>query len=218
MILECGYFRPSFCLEEYNFDLDCHCAFAVICFADLLAFEVADHMSQFDADSYIILSKEWANRNSLSPVIYYTKESIVGHCLKLLVNSEPVVNKQYPMIYNSLNIIWAFYKKYSGHYYQRDSHSFSLEEVQFYKEREWRYIPLVKDGEAYFLEEESYLDEGLRRDKEQELVDHGYVLCFNWDDLIEISCPIEKKERIMDVIVSRFHLTEEEVNHKMSVH
>ena len=215
-ILECGYFRPSFCLEEYNFDIECHCAFAVVCFADLLELEVADHMSRFNADSYIILSKDWAKRYGLSPVIYYTKESIVGRCLKLMVRSEPVASKSDVTLFNALNVIWAYYKKYSGHYYQRGLQSFSSEDVQFYKEREWRYVPLVMDGEAYYLDEESFLDESNRRNKEQELVDHGYALNFNWDDIVEISCPVKIINSLVGVIARRFHLTEKEIVRKLS--
>ena len=216
-ILECGYFKPSFCLEEYNFDRECHCAFAVVCFADLLEIEIANHMLRFNADSYIVMSKDWANRNSLSPVIYYTKESVIGHCLKLMVHSEYVLSKKDTALYNALNIIWAFYKKYSGHYFQKGSRSFSSKVVQFYKEREWRYIPLVKDGEAYFLDEDSYMDENIRKKKEIELVDHDYVLRFNWEDIVEISCPIERKDEIIDAIKSRFHLIEEKIIHKIKV-
>lgn len=216
-ILNCGYFRPSFCLEEYNFDQECHCAFAVVCFADLLEIEVTTHMLRFNADSYIVMSKDWAKRNSLSPVIYYTKESVTGHCLKLMVHSEDVLNKKDLALYNALNIIWAFYKKYSGHYYQKGARSFSSEVVQFYNEREWRYIPLVKDREAYFLCEESYMDESNRKKKEIELEDHEYVLRFNWEDIVEISCPVEKKDEVIDVIRSRFHQIEEKITDKMKV-
>lgn len=216
-ILECGYFRPSFCLEEYNFDKEYHCAFAVVCFADLLEVEVADHMSRFNADSYIILSKDWAKRNGLSPVIYYTKESIVGRCLKLMVHSEPIVTKSDVTLFNALNVIWAFYKKYSGHYYQKGLQSFSSEDVQFYREREWRYIPLVQEGEAYFLSEDAFNDRRFRRAKEDELVDHGYVLCFNWEDVIGISCPLEKEGRIIQAVKRRFNRSEDEIVQKISI-
>ena len=214
MILACKYFKPFFCLEEYSFDTELHCAFAVVCFADLIEEELDSHMTQFNSDSYLVMSKDWANRMHLSPVIYYTKDSVIGHCFKVLVNSE-IAQSRDSVIYNITNIMWAYYKQYCGHYYIKKNKAFSSEVVQFYNEREWRYIPLVQNYEAYYLEEHHYLNDDLRKSKEQELVDHDYVLRFEWSDIEEIRCPLSSKKKVIDAIHHSLCLDDNSISQKL---
>ena len=49
-------------------------------------------------------------------------------------------------------------KHYKGRYYLKpDYKDLSKEEVCFYLEREWRYLPIPKNGEAMFLPENDSL-------------------------------------------------------------
>lgn len=198
-ILNSGYFRPSFCLEQstylkdkYNF------AYAMVSFADLLEFETDNHMKRFSADSYICMKKKWAISNNLSPVIYYTDEALSTATFRLIVNNvmdtlQKDLAKNLPPdnnpIYLPTNILAAYFKQYKGHYYNRTTNCFSDNETLFYTEREWRHIPLVYNKEAFFLPEEDYLNSDFRNDKAKELESHGYVLRFNFDDIDTLGVP-----------------------------
>lgn len=74
-------------------------------------------------------------------------------------------------------------KQYKGRYWTGKDWS---SETIFFKEREWRYIPLVQNREAYFLPEEEFLDNTLRKERQEELIRDNYILQFTLDDIEKI--------------------------------
>ena len=48
------------------------------------------------------------------------------------------------------------------------------------------YLPLVENGEAYFLPEEEFHKDVIRNEQKQILIKHGYVLRFSVEDIEEI--------------------------------
>lgn len=189
-------------------------AFAMVCFADLMKEEVEWHMNQFGADSYIVMSKDWARKEAVSPVIYYSHDSITAHILKLwiqdIINHD---NYDYVKLQkNLINVMIPFYKQYKGHYYIKDKKAYSTEETLFYCEREWRYIPLVLKGEAYYLSKELFLDESINRNKIKELVQHGYKLQFGIEDIEGIHVPENKQGDFLKLLKHKFNLTTEETS------
>ena len=86
-ILDSEAYWPSYCLEQSDFMKEfSEAAYAVVCFADLLTNEVKRHLNNFKKDSYIVMSKEWASKNLISPVVYYTKDSIPSATMKHWTN------------------------------------------------------------------------------------------------------------------------------------
>jgi len=138
---------------------------------------------------------KWAQKNYICPVIYYDDKSltrnafklIVEHASKLLENNHQLSSVE-RSFFNASNLLFCYFKQYSGQYYNRNTKLFSDQIVDFYTEREWRYLPIVKNGEANFLTEEDYLNEDLREDKRRELIENKYSLNFDWDDIIQIGC------------------------------
>ena len=173
-------------------------AYAMVCFADLLEDEVPRHLKSFNADSYIVMNKSWAIRNFINPVVYYTKESIPAAAMKHW--SRFIVDKQgnidvdgsEELLYKSTCLMFAYMKQYKGIYYNKKIRKFSDEERIFYLEREWRWIPLVQQGEAYYLNSDEYSSVAFLSEKQQELIDHELFLCFNYDDILEIGIPFHK--------------------------
>lgn len=175
-------------------------AYAVVCFADLLPDEVERHSANFNSDSYIVMSKEWAIRNFISPVVYYTKESIPSATMKhwtnfFIENQDRIdVKGREELLYKSTTLMFAYMKQYEGVYFDNKRKNFSDETQVFYLEREWRWIPFVENGEAYYLSKELFLDENIRKDKRYELINHGYTLKFSPEDVIEVGIPQDKFE------------------------
>ena len=193
------HFRPSFCLEQSNFMHGFGAgAYAVVCFADLLCDEVGRHMKSFKSDSYIVMNKKWAINNLLCPVVYYYPNTIPSAFMKnwceyILVNElNQNINSSNELPIKTTNIMFAFMKQYEGVYFDKRRKEFSAEERQFYLEREWRWIPHVTQGEAYYLPMEDYLDDEIQQRELNKLIEHKLVLKFNYEDIINISIPFHK--------------------------
>lgn len=207
-ILQSGCFRPSFCLEQVSFINGFkEAAYAVVCFADLIPAELEKHLNSFNADSYIVMSKEWAMRNHVCPVLYYNPNSVPASAMenwtRLLVSKGKDWDK---LVYNVTNLMFPYMKQYKGRYFNRNTGSFSTEERIFYLEREWRYIPLVFDEEAFYLSGEDYRNTKIRGEKTKELEDK-YSLKFNESDIIEIGIPKGRYDDFMSKILNADKLT-----------
>lgn len=217
-ILSSKYFRPSFCLEEASYlPQNQNMAFAVVCFADLRKYELRDHMVNFNSDTYIKMSKEWAMTKGVSPVIYYSDKYTLSSAVFRSILSFASTHKTPAKFFNSANLMMGLLKQYRGCYYLKpDYKDLSKEEVCFYLEREWRYLPIPKNGEAMFLPENDFRNADLRQEKIKELVDNGYPLSFGWDDIMEIGCSNDSsvRETIVDILMDKYNISEEEAKSK----
>lgn len=212
-ILGSKCFRYSYCLEEYYMHKEnrytlVKLAYAMVCFADLLEEEVDKHMEQFGGDTYIVMDKKWAIKNNLSPVIYSNKDGLPNYAyLSLTKNIKEVLRygtKEEIIVANSIELLRPFFKQYEGHYFINGTDEPSKESVEFFLEREWRSLPFVKEGEHFFLDLQEYLDVDYRNKAVQELLEHGYSLKFEWDDILRIGCKEEKKNEILQTIHESF--------------
>lgn len=216
-ILESGAFHPSYCLETASYlPSNPNFAFAMVCFADLQEFELKDHMSTFSSDVYIKMKKSWAFRHNISPVLYYSEKSTTTNKVFKSIASYLVDHiEQKDDLYNAVNILMGFMKQYKGHYYDKKRKEISSSEKTFYLEREWRYIPLVKNFEAYFLEETAYRDVQMREQKRAELIEHGYIVDFCWDDIMEIGVNQTYETDIISSLTSIFSISHSEATSKV---
>lgn len=225
-ILKTGAFYPSFCLEESNFmRINIPFAFAMVSFADLMDVEKEDHMKTFKSNSYIVMKKNWAINNALSNVIYYNKESIVSRIIRQISNETTQkiykINEKESEIKDTLKymgLLYAFMKQYIGYYWDKNNNCWSKKETLFFKEREWRYIPIVQNKEAFYITEEEFKDKEFRKGKEQELIKNGYTLKFKWDDIEEISCPHIFKDNLITLLMRTYNLEKKEIITKLQTH
>lgn len=190
-ILKSGEFWPSYCYERADYlSSPENFAFAMICFADLMKSEVKSHLKKFNKDCYLRMSKSWARRNGLSNVVYYERRTVVSSSFKLLVEE---VAKRYESngfkLTNDVrftSMLMAYFKQYEGFYWNDNQMSWDNKRTVFFTEREWRYVPLVKNHEAFFLSSEEFLDKKLRDEKRKQLIENGYTLKFSWNDIEQI--------------------------------
>lgn len=225
-ILESKYFRYSYCLEEYymlkegRYSLE-KLAYAMVCFADLLEEEVNGHMEQFGANSFLVMNKKWAVRNNLSPVIYYSKDGLPNYAyLSLAKNIRELLGQgttEEVIVVNSIELLRPYFKQYEGHYFVNRKDEPSKEKVEFFLEREWRSIPFVKGGERFYLDLQDYLNEGIKDKAMKELLEHGYCLRFEWDDILQIGCWEEKKIEILHTIHKSFGIDEDGAEKKVLI-
>lgn len=190
-ILKSGAFWPSFCYEKADYLPEPeNFAFAMVCFADFMKNEVKPHLKKFNKKCYLRMSKTWARRKGLSNVIYYNYPSVVASTFRLMIDK---VARQYEdndfvmtdeVRYTSM--MMAYFKQYEWGYWNENKGCWDDKNTQFYTEREWRYVPLVQNYEAYYLSPDEFHDKAFRKEKRQQLIDHGYTLKFGWEDLEQI--------------------------------
>ena len=210
-IFQSRAFYPFFCLEEASYlKYAVRFAFAVVCFADLRRSELKVHMRNFSSEVYVKMSKDWAIRKNVSPVTYYSEKSTLSSAIYRALIDYAAKHKDEREIFYPVNLMLGLLKQYRGHYYDKNLKAFSTREVCFYLEREWRYLPLVMDGEAYYMEESDFLNESLRRAKQQELVEHKYVLDFAWDDILEVGGSLEHCDALVNILSTLFSVSKDE--------
>ncbi len=222
-ILASRHFIPSFCLEQYDYlDEDSwNWAFPMVCFADFSNdLEVKNHMEQFNSDSYLVMSKDWALKKGLSPVLYYNKSTHLSEALRIIhenaykLYKEDRNNNEKRNLFNALFKVIAHSKKYSGKYYIKKDRKWSENETQFYNEHEWRYVPTVKEEGYELMFEDEFLDH-TRWINKQSFFNFKYSLFFNWDDIIEIGCQPDEYDEIMKITSISFKIVLRQVQKKI---
>ena len=193
-ILSSKAFWPSYCYEKADYLREPeYFAFAMVCFADLLEGELKPHLKKFNKNCFLLMSKDWAKNKGLSNVIYYNKRSVMSALFRGIINEfiertknhDPKkIKKEYE--YKCINMMMAYFKQYEGSYWNDKEMRWSERITQFYTEREWRYVPIVTSGEAYYLSKKDFLDKDCRQTKREELIKKGYTLTFDWNDIEQI--------------------------------
>jgi len=119
----------------------------MVSFCDLKLSELGLHMEKYGRYG-IGLTKEWANRNGLNPVLYISRyspftdgllsglDSIHQHKSKLDMSGEGAsISAVYMNIYNT----YRFIKNYEGPLLREGEEK--IENYRYADEREWRYVP-----------------------------------------------------------------------------
>lgn len=222
-ILETEAFKPSYCLEQAGYlEEKPNFAFAMVCFADLMVSELSEHMKSFKSKCYLQMSKEWARKNHLSNVIYYEEKTTGAFAYreiaymgleKLIANKEKL-----DRFTIGVTFLMSLLKPYEGRYWNKQSNNWSENVTQFYNEREWRFIPIVKNNEHSFLEEQEFLNIGLRKQYWDELTNNSdNLLHFTWNDIEKIGIAQEHKDCIIDIISSHYRQSIDNIINKLEI-
>lgn len=203
-ILKSMAFKPSYCLEQADYlDIKQSFAFAMVCFADLMDSEVAEHMNLFNSNCYLQMKKDWARGKRVSNVIYYNEETISAYAFKQIIN-EGIKNllennEELNNFTIGTSLLMALLKPYKGHYWDKNKHDWSTTETQFFNEREWRYVPIVKKREHFYLGEEEYKNEKIRNVCLESLNnDPKNLLHFTLNDIEAIG--VENKDEEIEIL------------------
>jgi len=120
-------------------------AIPMVCFCDVPLFQIKKHTRVYG--NYAIgLTKDWAIKNKINPVIYAYYDSAFTGYFKLALNSV-FNNKNLDSNYVLKKFLFTmqYIKPYEGPLW-RDG-NIVQEKVRFYDEREWRYIPFTTNLE-----------------------------------------------------------------------
>lgn len=166
-------FRPHYALEDFNTifrgkDVDyLKLAIPMVSFCDIPLSQIAEHLSTYGCYG-IGLTKEWGKRNGITPILYTYPESLfAGFLIKMQKNTQGLKDHEREFLYD----MHRFIKRHTGPLWRPYG---TKEDVVFYNEREWRYIP---SEHKYLLEEKDFLNESERK-KYNEDVSSRYSIAF----------------------------------------
>ncbi|WP_239397078.1 abortive infection system antitoxin AbiGi family protein [Pseudoalteromonas sp. OOF1S-7] len=157
-ILENGFW-PKYCLEELDWFKSSKgsVAYPMVCFCDIPLSRIQEHVGKY-GEYGIGLTKEWAKRNKLNPVIYLQKDSELGFSFNKVYGQslkgagELSMNKS--LRFNLMKML-SYIKPVQ-----------SVDGYDYYQENEWRYVPVhskvelwVNEGEFSDPEVEESLNE-----------------------------------------------------------
>ena len=189
-------FWPNLSLE----DLSCleleKVAIPMVSFCDIPLSQTKTHMERYG--SYGIgLSKSWGKKNGVNPVLYtyqgsplatglnqslaWTYAKYLGlrklptpHVMWARIASiaraerqGATRHRQYGRLWDQLLKIQCFIKPYEGPFYRNNQ---QFQNVRFYDEREWRFVPGLRgDLIKYLLYEDEYNDKTVREKANREI-------------------------------------------------
>jgi hypothetical protein len=159
---------PRYCLEDLRWlgVKTEFVAFPMSCFCDIPLSRIGEHVG-FYGSYGLGVTKEWATRNGLNPIIYLAKESLVETQMKLLFKAVRQQTESIESLRKASEAyahLLAFIKPVSGTMTIKGK-SISKD---FYQESEWRF--LAKTQGAKFLMNKADFADPRERESNQGLV------------------------------------------------
>lgn len=195
-------FYPRYCYEEFELikrpkESFIHSAIPMVCFCDTPLSQLMNHIETYGKYG-LGMKKEWGIRKGLNPVIYFNKNSDMAKdfnktAIRLLKSRGSATLKTF------WNIL-VYLKPYEGVLYRGGS--ITKENVRFYDEHEWRYVPdrrvMNKNSIKLSLLRDMYQQPEKLADANKELERDETRLSFNADDIKYII--IDKEREINEMI------------------
>ncbi|MCW0410683.1 hypothetical protein NB709_000559 [Xanthomonas sacchari] len=158
----------------------------MVSFCDLPLSQVKNHITSYG--SYGLgLSKEWAKKQKLNPVMYMERDSLLSasyyKAAKLLTSKEnrEIAGKQSKDLKDSIYAlidVLGYVKNYQGDVERQDGSV--IKDYRFYDEREWRYVPKY---EGYlWIKNNSAFSDNDKKAKAQEKLEE-FRLVFEPNDI-----------------------------------
>ena len=156
-ILKNGFW-PKYCLEDIRWQNSIEfVAFPMVCFCDIPLARITDHVS-FYGSYGIGLSRKWAEKNNLNPLLYISEGSnlcsaiqrIFSHSLESSSKDDmkPITDCRYLVAHSKPDVGQMII----------DGNPVSKE---FYQESEWRFVPSNEKVPNFMLEKEFFDEEAV---------------------------------------------------------
>jgi hypothetical protein len=197
-------FIPKYCIEELATRYDdmtkkntITLAYPMVSFCDIPLSEIRKHIESY-GNYGIGLSKKWANKIGLNPVLYFDKDSELINSFKADLAKMIKENKMKSDLGTTFIKILSYSKNYEADLTRRKK---TKKNYRFSDEREWRYVPtpseLLSHCAPSFVMEDEY-DTKEKKAKKNEVL-KKMRLHFDIDDIKYIFI---KNESEIDEIIS----------------
>jgi len=135
-ILKNGFW-PRYCLEDLKWysasNEHFSIAYPIVCFCDIPLSRVDEHVN-FYGNYGIGVTRNWAESNGLSPILYLRENTNLHHSIKNIMTKN-LTQPFYEGSYIDINSILANMKPTKGIMFFGDE----IVEKEFYQENEWRF-------------------------------------------------------------------------------
>lgn len=130
-------FWPRYCLEDVKWYVgqDHQLAYPMVCFCDIPLSRVDEHV-QFYGNYGIGVTREWAQKNRLSPAIYLSENTELHHVLNRILRQNLEKNGLYENSNGDMNFLLSMIKPMTGIININGAPVLK----EFYQESEWRYV------------------------------------------------------------------------------
>ena len=148
-------FHPRYCYEEISLTSSeeikatkkVQCAIPMVCFCDIPLGQIKNHIKTYG--SYGLgMTKEWGIKMNLNPLIYLNQNSQLSNSISQIgeILNDRILNSDGTGKSESAMIEFLKLSKYLKHY-EGDflRNGVLMENIRFYNEREWRYVPHLDD-------------------------------------------------------------------------
>jgi len=168
----------------------------MVCFCDLPLSLILKHLDEYGKFG-IGLTKEWGLRNGVAPVTYtHSRARTRQYTLRLIAK---VAKHQDSTAVNDLELLTAYTKPFRGTEWRRRRKKKVKHNVQFYDEREWRYVPDVRKGERLFLRRKEYSNDAITAKLHARLRTE-HALPIHPNDIMYLIVPYDRAEkRVLDL-------------------
>lgn len=152
-------FKMKYCLENVTLDTELNYAAPMVSFCDIPLSEIKDHIGKYGAYG-LGLTKEWAQKNKLNPVLYIQTGSLLAKSIDesyrdIAVSKDFKWNELTKGQINWLNIL-RHVKNYEADLSRGGE---VVKNYRFSDEREWRYTPTYEDCNEMAINIDSYKTE-----------------------------------------------------------
>lgn len=145
-ILKDGFYI-KYCVEKFiSNKLSISGAFAMVSFCDIPLSETKNHILSYGGYG-IGLSKEWASKNGMNPVLYVDKDSLIGKILIEQVQRHIADKTNTNRVFkDDLLYLLSYIKNYQSSLIRKGK---TIDKnYKFYNEREWRFTPSKKQFDS----------------------------------------------------------------------
>lgn len=145
------YCKETFRLNEKNYNA----RVPMVSFCDIPLSQIREHIDKYGCYG-IGLTREWAERNRLNPVLYVDSKSNLAESLVETFKAYIVDagdDEENDVAQRNLMDILRYMKNFEGKLSRKNK---EIEKYRFADEREWRYVPPFAELEAFMTADSSY--------------------------------------------------------------
>lgn len=161
ILSEC--FRLKYCKETCDWQQERSILYIpMVSFCDIPLSQIKDHISSYGHYG-VGLTKEWAIRNQLNPVLYMQKNSNLSKSYEKALSHISDIetdNHETKNAYYQLTDVARYTKNYEGDLERKGE---VRKNYRFSDEREWRHIPDLDEKCAAFYTDTEFADDNVRK-------------------------------------------------------
>jgi len=184
-ILECMYFQVNYSKEQFVIRQNTLIYYVpMVCFCDIPLTQTRDHIEDYQGFA-IGLTKDWGIGHGLNPVFYINQ---LGFTVTLENLDSSLQQNDFAK--GAFEHTFSFMKQYKG----QDLKNSALHEKVFYNEREWRFVPYVRQFQDKVMKQIYWKDELTSFEKDYIKGHRFFKLGFKISDIRYLITKSEKEK------------------------